>query len=92
MAVIMDADLQLDYDDQGDVLYAVFGPPEPAMSFQLHEHVDVFLRYIPPSPHVVGIFILDFLRNFPKRVDVEFQSHALQIVTKFWEKYPKIPE
>ena len=92
MAVITGADLQLDYDAQGDVLYATFGPLEPAVSFQIHEHVDVFLRYVPPSRRVVGIFILDFLRNFPNRADVEFRSHVRQVVTEFWQKYPKIPE
>ena len=91
MALTPDDAIQIDYDEEADVLYVSFGPPQAALSFQLEDQVDVFLRYILPDPQVTGVFILDFLRNFPKSPEFSLIAHAFTVVGDLLKKYPKIP-
>jgi uncharacterized protein YuzE len=63
MALRSASEFVLDYDQEGDVLYASLGPPQPAISDEVDD--DILLRYCPPHRQVVGITILNFRRHFP---------------------------
>jgi uncharacterized protein YuzE len=82
MAVSGSAALEWQYDAQGDVLYASFGPPQPAITDEIED--DVWLRYCPPQPHVVGITILNFRRHFPSQ-------EPAYVIQQVFEKYPVVP-
>jgi len=81
--------LELDYDAENDVLYASLGTPQAALSYEMME--DVLLRYIPPSPEVVGITIINFLRHYPLRDTALVLSAAKAVVEGLLEKSPSIP-
>ena len=81
--------LELDYDAENDVLYASLRTPQAALSHELME--DVFLRYIPPSPEVVGITIINFLRHYPLQDTALVLSAARTVVEDLLEKYPSVP-
>lgn len=91
MAVTAEDLIHIDYDEEVDVLYVSFGSAEAALSVQLPERVDVFLRYVPPAPDVTGVFILDFLRHFPKPPTMSMLMHALVVVADILRYHPKIP-
>jgi uncharacterized protein YuzE len=82
MALGSTSELRLDYDQEGDVLYASFGPPQAAISDEVDD--DILLRYCPPSPQVVGITILNFRRRFPS-------EDAADVIQRLLQKYPMIP-
>jgi uncharacterized protein YuzE len=82
MAISSASPLSLDYDEEMDVLYASLGPPQPAISDEWDE--DIWLRYCPPDPQVVGITIVNFRRHFPG-------EPAADVVTKLLQKFPVIP-
>lgn len=89
MALIPAAALQLDYDDEVDVLYASFGPPQRALCAEVEP--DILLRYVPPRAEVVGITIIDFLTHFPRSPQIAFQTHAASVVADLLRKYPTVP-
>jgi uncharacterized protein YuzE len=82
MALGSTSELILDYDQEGDVLYASLGPPQPAISDEIDD--DILLRYCPPSPQVVGITILNFRRHFPS-------DEAAEVIQRLLQKYPMVP-
>jgi hypothetical protein len=63
MAVNVKPMFTLDYDAQGDVIYASMPAPQPALSVEVEP--DVLLRYVPPSLEGVGCTFINFLRHFP---------------------------
>jgi hypothetical protein len=81
--------LELDYDAENDVLYASLSTPQAALSHELIE--DVLLRYIPPSPEVVGITIINFLQHYPLQDTAQVLSAARAVVEDLLEKYPSVP-
>ncbi|HXH09371.1 MAG TPA: DUF2283 domain-containing protein [Alphaproteobacteria bacterium] len=81
--------LELDYDAENDVLYASLGTPQAALSYEMME--DVLLRYVPPSPAVVGITIINFLRHYPLQDTALVLSVAKAVVENLLEKYPTVP-
>jgi uncharacterized protein YuzE len=82
MAVRSVSDLTLDYDEERDVLYASVGPPRRAVSDEVDD--DIWLRYCPPSPTVVGITIVNFRRHFP-------QQDGTDVIRGLLQKYPIVP-
>ena len=82
MAISGSAGLEWQYDAQGDVLYASFGAPQPAITDEVED--DVWLRYCPPQPQVVGITILNFRQHFPSQ-------EPAYVVQQVFEKYPIVP-
>lgn len=83
-------DLQLHYDETGDVLYASVDKPRPALSLEVD--TDILLRYVPPDPHPVGITILGFLTHFPRPSKMPLLEHARQVVSTLLSRYPEIPK
>jgi uncharacterized protein YuzE len=77
------------YDDEGDVLYASRGAPQPAASVEVGD--DVFLRYVPVNPEVVGITIVNFLQHYPQPAGRSLRDHATAVVMALWQAYPKVP-
>jgi uncharacterized protein YuzE len=82
MAVSSPSELVLDYDHEGDVLYASLGPPKRATSDEVDD--DILLRYCPPSRDVVGITIVNFRRHFPREA-------AGDVVQRLLKQYPVVP-
>ena len=82
MALGSTSELMLDYDQEGDVLYASLGPPQPAVSDEVDD--DILLRYCPPSRDVVGITIVNFRRHFPYEAPVD-------VIRRVLHKYPAVP-
>jgi uncharacterized protein YuzE len=74
--------LVLDYDQEGDVLYASLGPPQPAISDEVDD--DILLRYCPPSRDVVGITIVNFRRHFSCQEPAD-------VIHCLLRKYPTVP-
>lgn len=56
--------LTIDYDEGADVLYLSFGEPRKAVT---NESGDVGIRVDEETHEVVGITVLNFLRNFKKK-------------------------
>jgi uncharacterized protein YuzE len=82
MAIRVPSELVLDYDEEGDVLYASLGAPQHAITDEVED--DILLRYCPPRPEVVGITIVNFRRHFPDKEPVTVIQSLLQ-------KYPVAP-
>jgi uncharacterized protein YuzE len=82
MALSSPATLVLDYDQEADVLYALFGSPQRAVTEEVDE--DILLRYCPPSRDVVGITIVNFRRHFPHEAPADVVHGVLR-------KYPSVP-
>jgi uncharacterized protein YuzE len=82
MALSAAPELILDYDQEGDVLYASFGTPQYAVTDEVDD--DILLRYCPPRRDVVGITIVNFRRNFPHEAPVDVIHRVLQ-------QYPVVP-
>jgi uncharacterized protein YuzE len=82
MALGSTSELMLDYDQEGDVLYASVGPPQPAISDEVDD--DILLRYCPPRREVVGITIVNFRRHFPS-------EDAADVIQRLFQKYPVVP-
>jgi hypothetical protein len=89
MALTMQPPWELDYDADGDVLYASRGAPQPAAGVEICD--DAWLRYVPGNPDVVGITILKFLEHYPLPAGRPLLQHATDVVTALWQTYPKIP-
>ena len=81
--------LEIDYDAENDVLYASLGTPQAALTYAMME--DVLLRYIPPSPDVVGITIINFRRHYPLEDMASILSTAQVVVKDLLEKYLHVP-
>ena len=79
---------QFDYDEQGDVLYASMGEPQPALSHEVE--TDVLLLYVPPSQQVVGMTVVNFLKHFPRRKGIPVLAHAVVVVQELLAKYPEV--
>jgi uncharacterized protein YuzE len=77
------------YDDEVDVLYASRGAPQAATSVEVGD--DVFLRYVPANPEVVGITIVNFLQHYPPPAGRSLRDHATAVVAALWQAYPKVP-
>ena len=82
MALTSIPELILDYDQEGDVLYASLGPPTHAITDEVDD--DILLRYSPPSRDVVGITIVNFRRHFPHESPVDVIHGVLR-------QYPIVP-
>jgi uncharacterized protein YuzE len=82
MAIRDSAALELAYDAQSDVLYASLGAPQPGITDEAED--DVWLRYCPPQPQVVGVTILNFRRHFPAQ-------EPAAVIQQVLEKYPVVP-
>ena len=82
MAIRSPSELILDYDQEGDMLYASLGPPQFAVTDEVDE--DILLRYCPPSRDVVGITIVNFRRHFPHEAPVDVIHSVLR-------QYPVVP-
>jgi uncharacterized protein YuzE len=82
MALRPTPDLILDYDQEGDVLYASLGPPQYAVTDEVDD--DILLRYCPPSRDVVGITIVNFRRHFPHEAPVD-------VIQRIFRRYPIVP-
>jgi uncharacterized protein YuzE len=82
MALRDSAALVLQYDAEGDVLYASLGAPQPAITDEAED--DVWLRYCPPRPQVVGVTVLNFRRHFP-------DQEPAAVIRQVLEKYPIVP-
>jgi uncharacterized protein YuzE len=82
MAIRNSSELVLDYDQEGDVLYASLGAPQQAVTDEVEE--DIGLRYCPPRPEVVGITIVNFRRHFP-------DQEPAKVIRGLFAKYPEVP-
>jgi uncharacterized protein YuzE len=82
MALKSAPELILDYDQEGDVLYASLGPPQYAVTDEVDD--DILLRYCPPSRDVVGITIVNFRRHFPHEAPVD-------VIHRIFRQYPVVP-
>jgi uncharacterized protein YuzE len=82
MAVKSTPALVLDYDQEGDILYASFGPPQHAVTDEVDD--DILLRYCPPNRDVVGITIVNFRRHFP-------HEDATDVIHRVLQQYPVVP-
>jgi uncharacterized protein YuzE len=82
MALRSASELVLDYDQEGDVLYASLGPPQHAVTDEVDD--DILLRYCPPSRDIVGITIVNFRRHFPRQEPAD-------VIQRLLRKYPKWP-
>jgi uncharacterized protein YuzE len=80
---------EVEYDAEGDVLYASRGAPQPAASVEVGD--DIFLRYVPGNPEVVGITIVNFLQHYPPPAGRSLRDHATAEVAALWQAYPKVP-
>jgi hypothetical protein len=80
--------LDLDYDEEGDVLYASIGAPQPAAGIEVAP--DVVLRYIPLSCEVVGLTTLNFLEHFPLPSQTSLPEHMLAVATRLLQQYSKV--
>lgn len=89
MAMITETGWQLDYDEDSDVLYASFGPPQRALSWEVSP--DVLLRYVPPRIDVVGITVIHCLRHFPCPAGVPVDVYLYALVHVLWRNHPKVP-
>jgi len=89
MAINVKPKFTLDYDVQGDVVYASIQAPQPAFSVEVEP--DVLLRYVPPSPEVVGCTLINFLRHFPCLPSKTLLEHATAVVEELLRKYPQVP-
>ena len=89
MAVNVKPTFTLDYDAQGDVVYASIQAPQPALSVEVEP--DVLLRYVPPSLEVVGCTLINFLRHFPCPPPKTPLEHATAVVEGLLRKYPQVP-
>jgi hypothetical protein len=78
MAVNVKPKFTLDYDAQGDVVYASIPAPQPALSVEVEP--DVLLRYVPLNFEVVGCPL--------PRTSLE---HATAVVEELLRKYPRVP-
>jgi len=88
MAVNVKPMFILDYDAQGDVVYASIQAPQPALSVEVEP--DVFLRYVPPSLEVVGCTLINFLTHFPCPPPKTVLEHATTVVEELLRKYPQV--
>jgi hypothetical protein len=52
---------------------------------------DVLFRYIPPSPEVIGITIMNFLEHYPVHDKATMPMAAKPIVQELLQKYPCVP-
>jgi uncharacterized protein YuzE len=82
MTIRSPSELILDYDQEGDMLYASLGPPQFAVTDEVDE--DILLRYCPPSRDVVGITIVNFRRHFPHEAPVD-------VIHGLLRQYPRVP-
>jgi uncharacterized protein YuzE len=82
MAIRPPSELILDYDQEGDMLYASLGPPQFAVTDEVDE--DILRRYCPPSRDVVGITIVNFRRHFPHEAPVD-------VIHGLLRQYPRVP-
>ena len=82
MAISVPSELVLDYDEEGDVLYASLGAPQHAITDEVED--DILLRSCPPKPEVVGITIVNFRRHFP-------HQEPADIIQRLLRKYPTWP-
>jgi uncharacterized protein YuzE len=82
MALRAAPELIVDYDQEGDVLYASLGPSQYAVTDEVDD--DILLRYCPPSRDVVGITIVNFRRHFPHEAPVDVIQGVLR-------QYPTVP-
>ena len=85
MAINVKSVFTLDYDAQGDVVYASVPAPQPALSVEVEP--DVLLRYVPPSLEVVGCTLINF-PCLPPKTPIE---HAMAVVEELLRKYPQVP-
>jgi hypothetical protein len=85
----LDETLELDYDAANDVLYASLGAPQAALSYEMIE--DILFRYIPPSPEVVGITIINFLEHYSMHDKAKLPMSAKPIVQDLLQKYSHVP-
>jgi uncharacterized protein YuzE len=81
--------LTLQYDAEGDVLYASLGPPQAAVSYEVS--ADVLLRYVPPSRRVVGITIIDFTRHYTVAEGNSVEDRARAIIEALLAQFPELP-
>jgi len=88
MAINVKPAYTLDYDTQGDVVYASIPAPQPALSVEVEP--DVLLRYVPPSLAVVGCTLINFLKHFPCPARKTYLEHAAAVVEEFLRKYPQV--
>ncbi len=56
--------ITIDYDEEADVLYISFGKPREAITEELD---NLAIRLDEKTKEVVGITVIDFLRNFRKK-------------------------
>lgn len=82
MALRSPSELVLDYDQEGDVLYASLGPPQQAVTDEVDD--DILLRYRPPSRDVVGVTVVNFRRHFPHET-------AADVIQRLLQQYPVVP-
>ena len=78
--------LLIDYDNDADVLYIVFGKPRKAISIEVNEGDHV--RIDPFSDEIAGITIIDFKKKYLKKGDVHKSAKAIipMILQSFEEK------
>jgi hypothetical protein len=81
--------LDLDYDEEGDVLYASIGAPKPAAGIEVVP--DVVIRYIPLSYEVVGLTALNFLEHFPLPSHTSLPEHMRAVAMRLLQQYQKVP-
>ena len=84
-----DNTLDLDYDEQNDVLYASLGSPQAALSYEISK--DVWLDYIPPDRTVVGLTVLNFLKQYPVTSREALLEEARSIAQDLFQRYPSVP-
>lgn len=89
MALTTETGWQIDYDEESDVLYASLGPARRALSWEIAP--DILLRYVPPSPDVVGITLVHCLRQFPRPPQVPLDLHLYAVLHVLWREHPKVP-
>jgi hypothetical protein len=89
MAINVKPVFTLDYDVQGDVVYASMPAPQPALSVEVEP--DVLLRYVPPSLAVVGCTLINFLKHFPCPAHKTPLEHATAVVEELLRKYSQVP-
>jgi hypothetical protein len=89
MAVNVKPVFTLDYDAQGDVVYASMPEPQPALSVEVEP--DVLLRYGPPSLEVMGRTLINVPTHFPCPPPKTSLEHATAVVEELLRKYPQVP-
>jgi uncharacterized protein YuzE len=85
----VDDNIDINYDERGDILYASLGAPQSALSYEITK--DIWLDYIPPSQTVVGITILHFLQHYPIVDRVQLLTTAKAVVKELLQTYPTVP-